>query len=131
MSIEQRDDFIVLRRLLKGVAADYVLYTTSALPASHSSLDVDKKIISISENTDIPTAIASALFQIGRLSSHLNPREESADVATAMYRADKAAAKWAFNSYMLFWSEADAGEIREIINGMVRSIDEWTGLMAE
>ena len=141
MSLEQQNDFIVLRRILKIISPEYVIYTRSDLHANQAVLDAEHKIISISEFTEPKRAIALALFNIGKLRGDVKmPEASDSDaefdraLAASLARRDKTAAQWAFNAYMAFWPEAgadgNATEVKKMLDECVLTPFRWYRLIA-
>ncbi len=110
-SFEQMPDFVVLRRVLRAIDPQYVLQTKSSLAARQHEVDLDRKIISVSEVTPLPEAILHVLFLIGRVKETIGTTSNDLDtLATAFARRDRAAARWALETYNLFWPEAPAAQ---------------------
>jgi hypothetical protein len=132
MSLEQQSEFVIIRRILRAVCPEYVIYTKSGILPGTSVLDNERKTIVISDDTDVPVAIAAALFQIGKLRIRLkipggdqHSEEFLRDMARALHRHDKSAAAWAFTSYLAFWPSSDPESIQKILKSYIVSSFDW------
>lgn len=67
MSLEHDTQFHFVKRLVKIVAAEYRVFSTSELEYDQCVLDTKQKTIEIGEGTEITTAVAAILFQAGHL----------------------------------------------------------------
>lgn len=141
MSIEQSNDFHVVRRLCKALAPEYRLLANSELKAGESILDVARKTVEVAENDDLLQALASLFFQIGHIILVPEPtlalfygrglgRYQGTDemlindLVKQGARADRIAAEWAlkvFPSYFHIPKE----QAHERINAMCWDEVQW------
>lgn len=126
MSIEQSNDFHVVRRLCKALAPEYRLLANIELKPGESVLDVRRKTVEVAENDDLHEALATLFFQIGHIILVPEPtlglffgkglgRYQGTDemlindLAKQGARADRIASEWAarvFPSYFHIDQEA-------------------------
>jgi hypothetical protein len=127
MTLEQTPDFVLLRRILRAVAPEYSLMTNAQLPPDNSYLDIDRKIIAVSDHTDTFTAIAAVLFQVGHIINDASA-EAAADLkefSIHLNKADRAAAKWALGAIMLYWPETEYGRAKRAVRRYIMSPFQW------
>lgn len=132
MSIEQTSEFIILRRILRVVSPEFTILTRSDMAPGTSLLDPDRKMITVSEHTDLQQAIATSLFQIGKIRFAIcvpgdTPGTEGfyRNYAQAMNRHDRQASQWALSQYVAFWPNTNPEEVRDLIREHVISTFEW------
>jgi hypothetical protein len=138
-SLEQTEDFQLLRRVLRAIAPDYVLYTHLEMLPGATSLDIEKKTIVIADRTDIVAARAIALFQIGQLRFPLerfvqpnpNPTELEQIVAVAMRKRDTQAANWAVWCSMALWPDQDIEVLKSTVRSLTSTQFEWLRFLRE
>lgn len=132
MSLEQQNDFVILRRILRAVCPEYVIYTKSDMQPGQAFLDPDRQTIVLSDHTEVNMAIAAALFQIGKLkisirfpSEALQGEQYDRALASALNRHDHQAIAWAFSTCMAFWPGNDPDEMRRYLKSYVMSSFDW------
>lgn len=142
MSIEQRQDFHVVRRLLKVIAPEYRLLASSELSPGDSVIDVKRRTIEVGESTDIMQAVGSLLFQIGHLilrrthpdfdiffghglEQYKDREDELIDKLSGLgVQADRFASFWAKEIFKAYWPiKEDRAD--EIIDDYCWNRDQW------
>lgn len=141
MSIEQHQEFHIVRRILRSFAPEYRLLATSNLKIGDYVLDSNRKTIEVAEGTDIHEAVAKMLFLMGHVSLETNPvfaplfgkhlhnhKGKEVELVTALAelgsQADLIAAQWATKVFTSFWeiSEKDA---HDLVDGCRMAQEEW------
>jgi hypothetical protein len=142
MSIEQRQDFHVVRRLLKVIAPDFRLLASTALAPGDSVVDVRRRTIEVGESTEIMQAVGSLLFQIGHLILHnthpdfgiffgrgLDQYEGKEDelvdkLSELGVEADRFASFWAKEIFKSYWPIKEE-KVDEIIDDYCMDREQW------
>ena len=142
MSIEQQQDFHVVRRLLKVIAPDFRLLASEAVEPGDSVIDVKRRTIEVGENTEIFQAVGSLLFQMGHLMlRHNHPdfdiffgqdldkwigREDDLieKLSGLGVEADRFASRWAKTVFIAYWP-IDEMKVDEIIDQYTMNRDQW------
>lgn len=142
MSIEQQQDFHVVRRLLRVIAPDFRLLASSELSPGDSVIDVRRRTIEVGETTEIMQAVGSLLFQIGHLMlRHNHPdfdiffgrglekyrgrEDELIDKLSGLgVSADRFAYRWATEIFKSYWPVQE-NKADEIINRYCWNREQW------
>lgn len=144
MSIEQFQHFHQVRRILKAVAPEYRLIADTNLEPGQTVLDVRThyKTLAIGEETEIMTAVATLLFQVGHLLLLKDPAfallfgqnmhdwtateiELVDHLADLGCRADLAAGKWAVHILQSYWPVKSPDAATRLIDPLLWSREEW------
>lgn len=121
MSVEQTNDFHVVRRILRTLAPEYRILARRDLEAGSSVLDVKRRTVEVGETPDVMQAVSSLLFQIGHLrlsqdaqydlffgkglSRWKGPIDVLIDrLARLGARADRLASQWASSIFQSYWA---------------------------
>ena len=140
MSIEQTNDFHMVRRLARIIAPEYRLFATENLPNDHCVLDVQRKKIEVKESGDTYNTIANVLFALGHVRLQNDPayhllfgegikawqlsEEALVDkLARQGSKADKSAAAWAASVFRSYWPNKP--DYQNVFDGLVWSFAEW------
>lgn len=124
MSIEQTNDFHVVRRIVRVLAPDYRLFASNRIPENACVLDVAQKTLEVGESQDVFQAIGALLFQLGQLRLKSNPRyrlffgdgirewpgtpEALVDkLAHLGVKVDRLASRWAAAAFRMYWPDRE------------------------
>ncbi len=125
MSIEQTNDFHIVKRMVRTISPEYRVLASPRIPAGSCVMDAIQKTIELGESQDIPEAIAVLLFQVGHLRMSKDPRYAMfygsgkpgkrirdwkgtpealiKKLATMGIKTDRAAAAWAAVTFSAYW----------------------------
>lgn len=142
MSIEQQQDFHVVRRILRVIAPDFRLLASADLDPGISVIDVQRHTIEVGETTEIMQAVGSMLFQIGHLMlRHNHPdfdiffgrdleqyegrEDELVDKLSGLgVDADRFAYRWATEIFKAYWPIQEK-KADEIVGQYCWNRDQW------
>jgi hypothetical protein len=141
VSIEQTNDFHLVRRLARIIAPDFRLFATARVPDYACVLDLKKKTIEVGESDDIFRVIPALLFQLGHLKQKDDPRYAlfngngvsewpgSMDALVEKMsrqgvKADFEAAKWASSVFRSYWPDREDIEA-DLFDRYVSKLSEW------
>lgn len=141
MSVEQMNEFHVVRRILRALAPEYRLLASNNIQPGESVLDVTQKTIEVGETQDTFQAVSSLLFQIGHLMLKSNPEfgllfgkgireypgnpdELIFQLASLGTRADVAAMAWASKIFESYWPLRHE-RIQSLLAQHVWGHEEW------
>lgn len=141
MSVEQTNDFHIVRRIVRMIAPDYRLFASSRVPEHACVLDIRQKTIEVGESNDVFQAISALLFQLGHLRLRNEPRyalffgdgiREWQDSPEALVeklarqgsKIDHAAVGWASSIFRSYWP--DRPDITDtLMNLYVWNPEQW------
>jgi hypothetical protein len=141
MSIEQHQDFHIVRRIIRSFAPEYRLLATANLKPGEYVLDSARKTIEVAEGTEIHEAVAKMLFLMGHIAledtplfaplfgKHLvNHKGKEADLVLALAelgcQADLLAAQSAIKILTSFW-DIPLDEAHQLVDGCRMAQEEW------
>lgn len=123
-SLEQNRKVHLARRLMRLFAPDFRIVALSDLPAKASALDLQKKTIEVSEECEVPEALAAILFAVGHLKAraqglftkHFGVGIASVDeLICEGVQADLFASDWAYTQLVEVFRVEDASKLLEVL----------------